>query len=262
VASSPSLAEPTGRRLGGHPIAEVPSPLPPLVPRAVLGGPTLEAARAVLGTLLVRDGPGSERRIGRIVEVEAYIGVDDRACHARFGPTKRNRVMFGPPGRAYVYRVYGMYDCLNIVTEPDGVPAAILVRAIEPLLGLPAMRRSRAAVAAARHRWSADRAAGEAARVERLPAERLAAGPGLVGAVLGLDPSWSGVDLCDPASPLRLHGRLAGDEGSPIVAGPRVGVAYAGEPWRSLPWRLAVAGHPAVSTPLPGSRGRRRRPRP
>ncbi len=258
MASSPPVAEPLAGRLPDAGPVTTASLLPPLVPRSILAGPTLEAARALLGTLLVRDGPGPERRIGRIVEVEAYIGVEDRACHARFGPTKRNGVMFGPPGRAYVYRVYGMYDCLNIVTEPEGSPAAVLVRAIEPLAGLAAMRRARASVAAERHRWSAERTAAEVARIEGLPVARLASGPGLVGAVLGLDPSWSGVDLCDPASPLRLHRGLADEEDPPVAVGPRVGVDYAGEPWRSLPWRLAIGGHPAVSRPpLEGRRGRR-----
>ena len=90
-----------------------------VIDRALLAGPTLEAARALLGARLVRDD-ATGRRVGRIVEVEAYIGRDDRASHARFGRTARNAVMFGPPGQAYVYLVYGMYDCLNVVTEPDG----------------------------------------------------------------------------------------------------------------------------------------------
>ncbi|MER3418273.1 MAG: 3-methyladenine DNA glycosylase, partial [Chloroflexota bacterium] len=92
----------------------------PVLDRSLLAGPTLAAARALLGTILVREGPSGRIRAGRIVEVEAYIGRDDRACHAHAGPTPRNAVMFGPPGRAYVYRVYGMYDCLNVVTEPEG----------------------------------------------------------------------------------------------------------------------------------------------
>ena len=222
-----------------------------LVARARLAGPTLEVARALLGAIVVRHGPGDVVRAGRIVEVEAYIGVEDRACHARFGPTARNRVMFGPPGHAYVYRVYGMYDCLNVVTEPAGSPAAVLVRAIEPRIGLEAMRQARVTVAASRHRWLPERVARELARIEALPTERLASGPGLVGAVLGLDPSWSGVDLCDPGSPLRLLGRPAGEPEPAVAVGPRVGVDYAGDPWRLLPWRLAIADHPAVSRPRP-----------
>lgn len=228
----------------------------PLLARSVLAGPTLDAARALLGAILVREGPGDLVRAGRIVEVEAYIGRDDRACHARFGPTARNGVMFGPPGHAYVYRVYGMYDCLNVVTEPEGVPAAVLVRAIEPLVGLEAMRRARALVVAGRHRWPPERVARELHRIERLPPERLAAGPGLVGAVFELDPTWSGLDLCRPGSSLRLHARPPDEPEPAIAAGPRVGVDYAGEPWRSVPWRFAIAGHPAVSRPrLPSPEG-------
>ncbi len=222
----------------------------PVLDRSDLARSTLEAARALLGALLVRAGPEGFR-VGRIVEVEAYIGTEDRACHARFGRTPRNAVMFGPPGHAYVYRVYGIYDCLNVVTEPEDSPAAVLVRAVEPLLGLELMRRARVAVVAERHRWSPERASAELARVERLPAARLAAGPGLVGAVFGLEPSWSGVDLCAPDSPLRLHRRPTGDPEPTIVRGPRVGVGYADEPWRSVPWRLAIAGHPSVSRPRP-----------
>lgn len=198
------------------------------------------------------------------MEVEAYIGEADRASHARFGPTARNRVMFGPPGRAYVYLVYGMHACLNVVTEPDGSPGALLIRAVEPLEGIERMRADRVARSGANRRFTpASRAAADAERIARLPAHRLASGPGLVAAAFGLDATWTGVDLCDPASPLRLEavggarttsgrGRVA--EGTRRVrATPRIGIGYAGEPWVSRPWRLCLEGHPSVSGP-PGLR--------
>lgn len=184
--------------------------------------------------------------------MEAYIGRDDLASHARFGETARNRVMFGPPGHAYVYLVYGMHACLNVVTEPAGSPAALLVRAIEPLVGLDAMRAARVARAAANRRAATPaQAAADAARIAAIPDARLASGPGLVAAAFDLDPAWTGMDLCSPGSPLRLElppaaGRAAADT---IVAGPRIGIGYAAEPWSSLPWRLSLAGHPSVSGP-------------
>jgi DNA-3-methyladenine glycosylase len=184
------------------------------------------------------------------VEVEAYVGQDDLASHARFGETNRNRVMFGPPGRAYVYLVYGMYDCLNVVTEPAGSPAALLIRAVEPLEGIERMRLERISRAGARHRtMDACRNTAEAERIERLATERLASGPGLVGAALGLDPGWTGIDLCDPASPLRLETAPADERGRPIHASPRIGIDGAGDPWTALPWRFSLAGHPSVSGP-------------
>lgn len=198
-------------------------------PREVLAADTLSAGRALLGARLVRE-PGvgaSVPRVGRIVEVEAYIGPDDQASHARMGRTPRNAPMFGVPGVAYVYLVYGMHHCLNVVTEPAGRPAALLIRAVEPLSGVEAMRAARGAT--------------------RDHDVRLAAGPGRVGAAFGIDRSFSGLDLCDPAATLHLELPPAGEPAPEIVAGPRVGIAYAGEPWTSLPWRLAVAGSPALS---------------
>jgi DNA-3-methyladenine glycosylase len=197
------------------------------------------------------------RRIGQIVEVEAYIGLDDRASHARFGPTTRNAPMFGPPGHAYVYLVYGMHVCLNIVTEPAGQPAAVLVRAVEPLEGADAMRTARLAAETtriARARGSpagtmADRIARAAERLARTADARLAAGPGLVGAAFGLELSVSGRDLLDPAGDVRLE-PAPGDEPPPVVvATRRVGIAYAGPPWADAPWRLLIAGSPALSVP-------------
>ena len=185
------------------------------------------------------------------MEVEAYIGTDDRASHARFGETRRNRVMFGPPGHAYVYLVYGMYDCLNVVTEPEGFPAALLIRAVEPLEGRDLMRRARIGHDLARHRGpDPDRDAVAAARIMSGPPHRLASGPGLVGAAFDLDPSWTGLDLCDPASPLRLEVAPETDGRPAIGVTPRIGIDGAGAPWTEVPWRLTLAGHPSVSGPV------------
>jgi DNA-3-methyladenine glycosylase len=159
--------------------------------------------------------------------------------------------MFGPPGHAYVYLVYGMYDCLNVVTEPAGSPAAVLVRAVEPLEGIEAMRVDRVVRATQRRRRTPEQVAAEAGRIERLPVTRLASGPGLVAAAFGLDTNWTGVDLCDPASPLRLEERPEDASTPQVEATPRIGIAYAGSPWASNPWRLVERGNPSVSGPRP-----------
>ncbi|MEX1171804.1 MAG: DNA-3-methyladenine glycosylase, partial [Chloroflexota bacterium] len=183
------------------------------------------------------------------VEVEAYGGMDDLASHARFGRTGRSAVMFGPAGVAYVYLVYGMYDCLNVVTGPDGQAAAVLVRAVEPLIGIDRMRADRLTVAARRR--AARTATGAPATIRRIaatPDERIASGPGLVAAAFGIDRTWTGTDLCDPGSPMRLEvGGSVPD--STVTVSPRVGVAYAGPAWAGRAWRFAVAGHPSVSGP-------------
>ena len=229
---------------------------PPPFPRSILAGPTLDAARALLCAHLVRapDDPGGALRVGRIVEVEAYIGLEDRASHARMGPTARNGVMFGPPGAAYVYLVYGMHHCLNVVTEPALRPAAVLIRAVEPVEGIDAMRAARDA-ASARARRAPVRAdatvpphAMKGAPARRHVGDaRLAAGPGLVAAAFSIDRSHSGLDLCDPTSPLRLEAAPAGERTPVVEATPRIGIAYAGEPWASVPWRLIVTGSPSLS---------------
>ena len=154
--------------------------------------------------------------------------------------------MFGPPGHAYVYLVYGMYDCLNIVTEPAGSPAAVLVRAVEPLDGLDLMRQSRTALHAARRKAQPG---GPAVAVRALPDHRLASGPGLVAAAFGIDVAWTGTDLCDAGSSLRLETRPAGERAPAIRATPRIGIAYAGAPWTEHAWRFVIAGHPSASGP-------------
>jgi DNA-3-methyladenine glycosylase len=224
----------------GHPRA-LPTLNGATFPRDVLAGPTLDAGRALIGARLVRDGP--ERRVGRIVEVEAYIGTDDQASHARFGRTARNGVMFGPPGVAYVYLVYGMYDCLNVVTEPDGRAAALLIRAVEPLDGADAMREARVA-------WAMRRRAATPqaeARLRRLPAERLASGPGLVTVAFGITRADTGTDLCAATSTLRLE-TAAPDGRAPVIAQtPRIGIDYAAAPWIDHPWRFIDTTSPSVS---------------
>jgi DNA-3-methyladenine glycosylase len=159
--------------------------------------------------------------------------------------------MFGPAGRAYVYLVYGMYDCLNVVTEPDGTPAAVLVRAVEPLEGVEAMRVDRIVRSTARRRSvTGDRARAAAERIAGLPRERLASGPGLVAAAFGLDTGWTGIDLCDEASPLRLEAAPVDEARPDVIATPRIGIDYAGPPWVARPWRFIERGNPSVSGPV------------
>ncbi|HTY91045.1 MAG TPA: DNA-3-methyladenine glycosylase [Methanocella sp.] len=192
-----------------------------VLPRDFYGRDTLEVAKELLGKVLVRETPAGRMSV-RIVETEAYCGPHDKACHASRGMTGRNRVMFGEPGHAYVYFIYGMYYCLNAVTERDGYPAAVLVRAGEPLEGLDAMR---------------------ALRKKAKKIGDLASGPGRLCMALGIDRALNGADLCK-RGPLYVED---GDgEGFDIVSCKRVGVDYAGE-YKDKPWRFYVKGSPFVS---------------
>lgn len=191
--------------------------------RAFFARSTLDVARGLLGQRLVRIERG-RRMSGRIVETEAYIGPEDLGCHAHVGRTARNEVMWGPPGHAYVYFTYGMHWCLNVVTEDDGQPAAVLLRGLLPLEGLPAMRRRR----------------GEA------PEERLADGPAKLCQALAIDRRLNGHDLCAAHPRLFIErGRMPGPV--QVTVGPRVGLDTVPEPWKSKPWRfrLVAAGDPS-----------------
>lgn len=162
------------------------------------------------------------------MEVEAYDGPADRASHARAGRTARTAPMFGPPGHAYVYLVYGLHHCINVVTRAADEAGAVLLRAAAPIAGIGLMRARRGA--------------------PHEPDERLAAGPGRLGAAFAIDRALSGADLTAGALRLLPATTLDGArDRAAIGAGPRIGVAYAGEPWASLPWRFFVEGDRSVS---------------
>jgi DNA-3-methyladenine glycosylase len=189
------------------PIPDQPLAISPPLSRDFYAQPTIAVALRLLGAYLVHDGPGG-RQVGRVVETEAYVGPDDRASHASRGRTRRTALMFGPPGYAYVYLVYGMHYCLNVVTEGPDYPAAVLLRALEPLVGIS------------------------------LPTS----GPGRLCRALGIDGAYNGADLT--AGSLYLAG--GPPPTSPVVAAPRVGVPYAGA-WALKPWRFYLVDSPWVS---------------
>ncbi len=178
---------------------------------------TRTVAPELLGCVIEVDGPEGVVA-GRIVETEAYLGREDPASHAGRGKTPRSGIMFGPPGMVYVYLVYGMHHCLNFVTEPDGVPGAVLIRALEPVRGrgIMALRRGLDPV--------------------RCRDRDLTAGPGRLCRALGIDRTWNGRSLADPDSGIRVLAVQAAPTG--ILIGPRVGIRRAVE----LPYRFRVTG--------------------
>ncbi|HEX8519069.1 MAG TPA: DNA-3-methyladenine glycosylase [Pseudonocardia sp.] len=196
-----------------------------LLPRTALAVDVVDAAVRLLGCTVEADTPDGTVAV-RLVEVEAYRGADDPASHSFRGRTPRNAVMFGPPGHLYVYFVYGMHFCANVTCLTDGVAGAVLLRAGEVT--------SDESVAFARRPTA------------RRPAD-LARGPARLAALLGLGRAHNGVDVTDPAAPVRV---VAGTPVDPaaVRTGPRVGVAAAHE----RPWRFWLAGSPAVSPYRPG----------
>ncbi|HXS26537.1 MAG TPA: DNA-3-methyladenine glycosylase [Steroidobacteraceae bacterium] len=187
-------------------------------PRGFYARSSLDLAPDLIGLHLVRSDSGT-LRIGRIVETEAYMGPDDLAAHsARGRRTARTEVMFGPPGRAYVYFIYGFWNCLNVVASPAGVPHAVLLRALEPVAGIDDST------------W----------------------GPGLLCRALRIDRTLNGADL--RGKELWI-GRPRAPRAVRIGAGPRIGVDYAGE-WAARPWRFFDRDSPYVSTVSAAARRR------
>jgi DNA-3-methyladenine glycosylase len=186
------------------------------LPRSFFARDVLEVAPALLGQHVRRGDV-----VVRITEVEAYRWPGDTACHARSGRTPRNAALWGPPGCAYVYLCYGLHNMLNLVTGPDGQAQAVLIRAAEPVAGLPTIRRRRG-----------DKTGPV-----------LLTGPGKVGQALALDASWSGHRV-HRAGDLVVERGPAPDE---ILVGPRIGIDFAAPEHRVLPWRFAVAGTPWVT---------------
>jgi DNA-3-methyladenine glycosylase len=196
--------------------------------RAFYDRPTLDVASDLLGMVLVHNRRGV-RTSGVIVEVEAYIGESDPACHAAPGPTRRNAPLYGAPGHAYVYLNYGIHCLVNVVTEAHGSPAAVLIRALDPLEGIEAMRRRRTRVMRGRKRPTP----------ASLAQHELCRGPGNLTMAMGITLAENRLDLLGDRLSIEDRGIRPG----PIVWGPRIGIRVGTE----RPWRAWVAGHEAVS---------------
>jgi DNA-3-methyladenine glycosylase len=198
--------------------------------RALFDRPVLQAAPLLLNQIIEHETDEGLVAV-RLTEVEAYDGPNDPGSHAYRGQTARNAVMFGPPGHAYVYFTYGMHWCMNIVCGPDGHPSALLLRAGEVVEGTELARTRRTAARSARD---------------------LARGPARLAQALGVERACNGLDVCDPASPLRIRPAPRVPR-SRIRRGPRVGLAGAAE----RPWRFHTVGEPTVSIYRPHTPKRR-----
>lgn len=199
-----------------------------LVPRSFFARPTLDVAHDLVGMVLVHETPDGTTA-GMIVEVEAYIGEDDPACHAAAGLTPRNAPLYGPPGVAYVYFNYGMHWLVNAVTEQAGFPAAVLIRALDPLDGLDLMRRRRA-----------PRRGGETGVWTGADTE-LCRGPGNLTRALGITGGQNRAPFDQGL--LRIERRRRRAPAAPVAWSPRIGIRVGQE----RQWRAFVPGHAAVS---------------
>lgn len=185
-----------------------------ILPQSFYNRPTLTVARELIGAQLVRILDGA-KLVGIITETEAYIGEEDQACHARAGRTPRTQVMYGPPGHAYVYFTYGNHWMLNAVTEREGFPAAVLIRAIWPIEGAEVMSARRGG--------------------------RDTFGPGKLCQALGIGQGENQADLTEPSSGLWIEAGVNVPDLS-VTISPRVGLYSVPEPWKSKPWRFLVKG--------------------
>jgi DNA-3-methyladenine glycosylase len=205
-------------------ISRVPHVLPP----AFFASPTLDVAHDLIGMVLVHETDDGAAA-GVIVEVEAYIGEDDPACHAAPGPTRRNQPLYGPPGVAYVYFNYGVHWMVNAVTEPEGSPAAVLIRALEPIAGLELMRSRRVV-----RRRDVERPwAGKDADLCR--------GPGNLTRALAITGAQNRAPL--DGGPLRIERAPGPTPRLPVAWSPRIGIRVGVD----KRWRAYVPGHPSVS---------------
>jgi len=195
-------------------------PVPERIGPSFFVRPTLTVARELLGQRLVRLDEEGHRLAGVITETEAYIGIDDLACHAHVGMTARNAVMWGPAGHAYVYFTYGMHWMLNIVTEHESFPAAVLIRALKPREGREQMFKRRPVT----------------------QTKELSNGPAKLCQALGIDGKFNGHDLCHNEAILFIERERMVDA-SVVTTGPRVGISHVPEPWKSMPWRFGVDPH-------------------
>jgi DNA-3-methyladenine glycosylase len=186
------------------------------LPESFYSGEVIEVARHLLGMRLVRRLDGV-RVAGIISETEAYRGEEDLACHARSGKTARNAVMYGRPGRAYIYFTYGMHWCLNAVCGVEGFPAAVLIRAIHPVEGLEVI----------------------ALRREGRQPDEWCSGPARLCRALAIDKALNGAGLCDDESPLWIEECIQIAE-KDVLTTPRIGIQSTPEPWRSKPWRYVI----------------------
>ena len=195
-----------------------------ILPRSFYERPTLDVARELIGKVLVNETPAGLTS-GVIVEAEAYIGESDPACHAAPGPTARNAPLYGPPGIAYVYLNYGIHYLVNAVTEQEGSPAAVLIRALEPLDGEPLMRRRRAR--------------GTERRADLLQRVELCRGPGNLTRAMGIDLRRNRCDLTRGAMRIEDRG-IAPPE---VRWSRRIGITVGIEP----EWRCYAGGNESVS---------------